>query len=131
MIVVKNGGLERDIERREIHTANQTADKRHDDIRNKTRADFAERRRDDNADGHIHDVAAGDKGLEFIQKFLHLGCLSLCLMVGVSDGPIFSLAREKIGKKRALWDAGCISPGRCVPASGRPTSVTLLRRERL
>ena len=28
----------------------------------------------------------------------------------VSDGPIFSLAREKIGEKRALGDAGCFLP---------------------
>ena len=28
----------------------------------------------------------------------------------VSDGPIFSLAREKIGEKRVLGDAGCMLP---------------------
>ncbi len=33
---VHDGGLERDIERRQIYAADQTADERHNDIRDKT-----------------------------------------------------------------------------------------------
>ena len=51
-----------------------------------------------------------------------------CLIVGADAyiGPLGSCEfAEDFRKTR------CNLPGRCVPASGRPTSVTLLRRERL
>ena len=49
-------------------------------------------------------------------------------VVGADDsvGPLGSYEFAADSRK-----VRCILPGRCVPASGRPTSVTLLRRERL
>ena len=52
----------------------------------------------------------------------------LRLVVGADDsvGPLGSHEFAEDSRK-----VRCILPGRCVPARGRPTSVTLLRRERL
>ena len=70
-LALHDSGLERDIERRQVDAADQAADERHDDIRDEAGADLAEGRSDDNADGHVHDVAAGDEGFEFIEELFH------------------------------------------------------------
>ena len=50
---------------------------------------------------------------------------------GSTDSPRLCRPIERLRIRQRFPYKRCILPGRCEPASGRPTSVTLLRRERL
>ena len=53
----------------EIDAAGKKRNDRHQNVIDERRDDRRERRADDHADCKIHHVAAGNKGLEFFQKF--------------------------------------------------------------
>jgi len=87
------------------------------------------------ADAHIGPVGSCEFAEDSRKTGISCGRTESCAPTGESEGrcrgrrlcrPIERLRiRQRFPYKR------CILPGRCVPASGRPTSVTLLRRERL
>ena len=53
---------------REVRIADQRADRGHDDVVHQRGDDLAERAADDNADGHVHDVALEGELAEFLEK---------------------------------------------------------------
>ena len=55
-------------QRREVRIADQRADRGHDDVVHQRGDDLAERAADDNADGHVHDVALEGELAEFLEK---------------------------------------------------------------
>ena len=63
--------LEHPLPAGKVDAAGQHGDERHDDVAHERGRDLAERTANDNADGHIDDVAAHGKGLELFKKLLH------------------------------------------------------------
>lgn len=53
---------------REVRVADQRPDRRHEDVVHERRDDLAERAADDDAHGHVHDVALEGELLEFLEK---------------------------------------------------------------
>ena len=70
-----DGLLENDFPVAEINAAGEHGDQGHDDIIHKRGGNFAERAANDDADGHIHHITAGNKGFELAHKSL---CFSRC-----------------------------------------------------
>lgn len=61
------GGADKEIQRAHVARAAYPAYKRHEQVIYKRGRDLAEGRCDNDADGHIEDVAAADKGFEFFK----------------------------------------------------------------
>ena len=64
-------GLEDVLEARERGGTGQKADERRDDVSDKAGHDFAERAADDNADGHVENVALEREFLKILEKLFH------------------------------------------------------------
>ena len=60
--------LERDGEVGEVHATTDDANQRHDEVGHDGRHDFSEGRTDNNADGHINNVATHGKRFEVLQE---------------------------------------------------------------
>ena len=71
LAALHHGLLEHPFPRGEVHAAGKNGDKRHDNIVHQRGRDLAERAADDDTDGHVDDVAAHGKRLEFFHKLLH------------------------------------------------------------
>ena len=70
-----NSGLQHDLPIGKINAAGEYGDQGHDDVIHKGSGDLTERTADDDADGHIHHIASGDKGFKLSHEaFFLFGC---------------------------------------------------------
>lgn len=69
VVATENVGDGKD-ERGEVGTTEKNADKRHENVGDERRDDFAESATNDDTDGEIYDATAIDKGFEFLKKRL-------------------------------------------------------------
>lgn len=104
--------LQNDRQLAEVDSADENAQRRHDDIVNQRRSDFAEGTTDDHTDGEVDNIAAHGEGFEFGEE--GHGVVFLYFRLNGTGLPFFVLVFYKKNKK-----------------AGQDWSLALLDREQI